>query len=111
MSGVLEPLGGEDLDQVAHVQAGRGRVEAHVEADAALGQRLAQGVEVGRVGDEAAPLEVVEDVGTWVTLGLPWAGGRGQACLIAVRSTYRVPREDFGTRRTATARDGRSGAR
>ena len=66
MAGVLQPLGGEDLDQVAHVQARRGRVEPHVEPDAALGQRRAQGVEVRRVRDESAPLEVVQQVGVGV---------------------------------------------
>jgi hypothetical protein len=62
----LEPLGGEDLDQAAHVQAGRGRVEAHVVADAALGEGRAQGIRVGRVRDEAAPFEVVPQVGVGV---------------------------------------------
>ena len=41
---------------------GRGRVEADVEPDRPGVHLGAQGVEVGRVGDQAAPLEVVENV-------------------------------------------------
>ena len=82
---VLQPPRGQDLDEVAHVQAGRGRVEADVEPHAPLGQGLAQGVEVRRVGDQAAPLEVVEESGVD---GHAWAFRRvgvrrGQACRIA----------------------------
>ena len=83
VAGVLEPLRGQHLDQVAHVQARRGRVEADVEPHAPAGQGLAQGVEVRRVGDQAAPLEVVEEgrvdghgepFEEWVTAGqaCPW---------------------------------------
>ena len=61
VAGVLEPAGGDQLDQVAHVQAGRGRVEADVEPDTALGQRGAQGVAIRGVGEQAAPLQVVEE--------------------------------------------------
>ena len=73
VAGLLQSARGQDLDQVAHVQAGRGRVEADVEPHAPLPERLAQGVEVRRVGDQAAPLEVVEEGGVdghaWAFLG------------------------------------------
>ena len=59
---VLEPPGRGQLDQVAHVQARCGRVEPDIEPDAPLAQRRAERVAVGRVRDQAAPLEVVEDV-------------------------------------------------
>ncbi len=62
VAGVLEPAQGEDLQQVAHVQARGCRVEPAIELDHALGQLGAQGVEVGRVRDQAAPLELVEKV-------------------------------------------------
>src|SRR5690606_9217505 len=38
------------------------RVEAHIEPDAPRGQRATERVQVGRVGDQSAPLEVVEQV-------------------------------------------------
>ena len=83
MAGVLEPPRGDHLHQVAHVQARRGRVEAHIEPHAPLGQGLAQRVEVRRVGDQAAPLEVVEKGGVD---GHAWAFRSrvraGQACRI-----------------------------
>ena len=52
---------GQGLGQVPDVQAGGGRVEAAVERDRARGQLGAQGVQVGAVGDQPAPGEVVED--------------------------------------------------
>ena len=61
VAGVLEPAGGHQLDQVAHVEARRGRVEADIEPDAALGQRGAQRVAIRGVGEQAAPLQVVEE--------------------------------------------------
>ena len=60
---LLEPPHGEDLDEVAQVQARRRRVESHIEAHAPRRQGLAQGVEVRRVRDETAPLEIVEQGG------------------------------------------------
>ena len=60
MAGVLQPARGRELEQVAHVQARRGRVEAHIEPHAPGREGLAQRAEIRRVGDEAAPLEVVQ---------------------------------------------------
>ena len=60
--GVLEPPQGQDLQQVAHVQARRRRVESAIHRDRSRRHLGAQGVEVRRVRDESAPLEVVEDV-------------------------------------------------
>jgi hypothetical protein len=62
MPGLLQPLGGEQLDEVAHVQARRRRVEAHVERDRSPIQLGAQGVAIGRVGEQPALFEVVQDV-------------------------------------------------
>ena len=76
--GVLEPLRGQHLNQVAHVQAGRGGVEPDVEPHASLAQRLSQRVAVGGVGDQAAPLQLVEDVGARHVGPFGWVfrGGR-----------------------------------
>ncbi len=57
--GQLQPLGREELDEVAHVQARSGRVEADVEPDGVLAQGLAERIAVRRVCDETAPVEVV----------------------------------------------------
>ena len=61
-AGWLEAPQREDLHEVADVQAGRGGVEPAVERDGPGGERVTQGVEVGGVGDQPAPLELVEDV-------------------------------------------------
>ena len=53
----------EQLDEVADVQARRGRVEAAVERDRPGGERRAQRVLVGGLGDQPAPAQLVEDVG------------------------------------------------
>ncbi len=62
VAGLLEPAHGEHLHQVPHVQGGRGRVEAAIERDGTVRERLAQGVLVGGLGEEPAPLQVVDDV-------------------------------------------------
>ena len=54
----LETAQGQQRDQVADVEARRGRVEAAIERDRALGQRRAQCVDVGGLRDQAAPVEV-----------------------------------------------------
>ena len=61
--GQLEAAQGQQLHQVADVQRRRGRVEAAIERDRPCGQRRAQLVDVGGLRDQAAPGEVVEDVG------------------------------------------------
>ena len=61
VAGPLQPLRREDLHEVAHVQARRGRVETDIEPHAPGRERLAQGAEVRRVCDQAAPHEVVEE--------------------------------------------------
>ena len=53
----------EQQDEVADVQPGRGRVEPAVERDRAGVERLAQLVEVGGQRDQAAPGQLVDDVG------------------------------------------------
>ena len=58
---------GQDLDQVPDVQARRGRVEAAVERDRSRGQARAQRVLVGGLGDQAAPVQVVEESSAVVT--------------------------------------------
>ena len=60
VAGDLEPANRQDLQQVAHVQARRRRVEAAVERDRCLGCCRAERVKIRRLGDEAAPLEVIE---------------------------------------------------
>ena len=61
--GELQPLGREQLDEVAHVQARSGRVEADVEPDGVLAQGLAERIAVRRVCDETAPVQVSEQLG------------------------------------------------
>ena len=63
VAGQLQPTRGGELDEVAHVQARSGRVEADIEPHAPGREGLAQRAEVGRVGDQAAPHEVVEKGG------------------------------------------------
>ena len=85
VAGVLEAARGGQLHEVAHVQAGRRRVEPHVELDAPLAERRAERVAVGRVGDQPAPLEVVEErssLGSMVT----WS-----VCRIVPGPTTRYP--------------------
>ena len=56
---VLEAAQGEEGDQVAHVKAvGRG-VEAGVKGRRTFGEALGQRIEIGAVGIEAAPMELV----------------------------------------------------
>jgi hypothetical protein len=57
--GELEATRGDDLHEVAGVQGGSRRVEADIERDRPAVQRRPQGVGVGRVLDQATPLQVV----------------------------------------------------
>ena len=89
------------------MQARRGRVEAAIDRDRSRRHLRAQGVEVRRVRDQAAPLEVVEDVlvhGRSLRrgrrLGLPEQPIRRQACPTAL--PRRAPAFDGGT---TSARD------
>ncbi len=90
VAGLLEAAHGEDLDEVAEVQAGRGRVEAAIERDGAVRERLAQCVLVSGQGDQPAPLQLVDDVrhgsvsprlvwGLWVPACPPTGSGRSRA--------------------------------
>jgi hypothetical protein len=45
----------EQRDEIADMERVRGGIEARVERDRALGQALRQRIEVGAVGEEAAP--------------------------------------------------------
>src|SRR5450432_2408074 len=68
VTGVLQASKGQDLDQVAEVQARRRGVETAVPRNRAGIERLAKRAEVGADGDQAAPLEVVKKVrrpGRW----------------------------------------------
>ena len=60
--GELQAAHRQQQHQVADVQAGRGRVEPAVDRDPAGIQRLAQLVDIGRDGEQAAPGKFVDDV-------------------------------------------------
>ena len=62
VTGQLEPAQRELPEQVADVEAVGGRVEADVDADRSRGQPGGEGVPVGGVVDEAAGLQVGEEV-------------------------------------------------
>ena len=61
--GELQPARGQDLHQVADVQARRGRVEADIERHRPARQMRAQLVEAGGVLHQAPPQQIVDDVG------------------------------------------------
>jgi hypothetical protein len=61
--GHLEAPQRQQLDEVADVQPGRGRVEADINRDHAGIKRFAQLVQVGGQRDQAAPAQLVDDVG------------------------------------------------
>ena len=63
VAGLLEPAQGEQLDEVADVQRGRGRVEPAIERDRPRGEQRPQFVQVGGLRDQAAPRELIQDVG------------------------------------------------
>jgi hypothetical protein len=116
VTGQLEPAHGQQHDQIADMQARRGRVETAVERYRTGSQRFAQFVEVGRVGDQASPGEFVDDVhacmvpsqrgegvtgfrlrGTWAryadTVGSPsiqYRQGRSIAVLIPTRGPWQI---------------------
>ena len=79
VAGQLQAPRGDELDEVAHVEARRGRVEADIELDAPLAQRRAERVAVGGVGHEAAPLQLVECVGGRHGSSFGWGRVRGRA--------------------------------
>ena len=53
----------EDLCQVPDVQTSGSGVEAAIQSDRTIGDRLAECVKIGRLREKAAPLEFVDDVG------------------------------------------------
>lgn len=61
--GQLEATQREQRHEVADVQGRRGGVETGIDRDRCLGHGRAQRVEVGGLGDQASPREVVKDVG------------------------------------------------
>ena len=95
---LLEPAQREQRDEVARVQAGRGRVEPAVEREHARGQVAPQCVGVGALRDEAAPLQFVEDVRAHATDPPPTRSRRP-----ARRGGTGSPPRDVRRSRTATA--------
>ena len=63
VSGLLQAAHGDQLYEVPEMQAWRGWIEAAVEGDGARDQRGGERLRISAVGDEASPLEVVEDLG------------------------------------------------
>ncbi|MCK0440837.1 hypothetical protein MUG78_15615 [Gordonia alkaliphila] len=63
MAGHLEATQGQQRHQVTGVQAGGGGVEARVQRDRPFGEDGTQCVGVGRLADQAAPGQLVEEVG------------------------------------------------
>ena len=80
--GQLEVTHDLDGDEVAVVQRGRGRVEADIEGERPVVESCVQLVEVGVLGDEAPPLQLVQDIGhdrvafPWWALRDPLSRGR-----------------------------------
>jgi len=62
VTGHLEAAEAEQGDEVADVEGIGGGIEAAIEGDRAVGEAFAQCVEVGAIGQEAAPGQVREDV-------------------------------------------------
>ncbi len=62
MAGHLEVPHHLDRDEMPVMEGGRRRIKAAIEGDGAFGKRRAQRVDVGVLGDEPAPLKLVEDV-------------------------------------------------
>src|SRR5690606_19225512 len=60
--GELEGAQRDELDEAAVVEARRTGVEAAVVRDGSCGEGGADGVAVGGLGDEPAPLQLLEDV-------------------------------------------------
>ena len=63
MPGELQPAGGEDLHEVADLQARGRRVEADIEGDRARIQVFTQLVQIGGVLQQASPEQVVDYLG------------------------------------------------
>ncbi len=64
VSGLLESAQREQRNEVAGVQAGRGRVESRIDRERPVGERVRQRVPVGRLRDQAAPFQLIEDAVT-----------------------------------------------
>src|SRR4029077_12059791 len=82
----LEAAHGEQQDEVADVQPGRGRVETAVQGDRSRVERLAQLAEVGGLRDQPAPGQLVDDVGH--RLIVPPSPAEGETALGRTRGTY-----------------------
>lgn len=100
VTGELKPAEHELAHEMADVQAFPSRVEAAIQRDRALGEALIQRREVGTVGDEAAPLEIFEEV----------HGQKGQRCggpraLSQRRRRMRFPAKRFAGGRQAAEPD------
>src|SRR5699024_10836561 len=109
---ILEPPKRQKGDQVPRVQTRSRRVEPAIERHAPLVQVGAQGVDVGRLPDEAPPLQVIENVvghgGHCPPSPSGWVTGRG--CVIADARGLRRYAET--SRAPASQnRQGRSGSR
>ena len=94
---LLEAGHGQRLDEVSHVQAARGRVETAIQGDRTIGECLAQCVKVGRLREQAAPLEFVDDVGHCSALCRRDGPGRAGSALSVGRTpeTGRPPVHRF----------------
>ena len=62
VAGELETAQSELAHEMADVKRVTGRIEAAIQCDGALSEALSERFFVGAVGDEAAPLEVFEEV-------------------------------------------------
>ena len=111
MPGKLKPTHGKELHEVPNVQARGGRVESGVQRDLARVQGIAQIIQVSGDGDQAAPDQVVNDVGHRCIL--PSAGSvmatefasRPRCWLVspghAKRQDRKAPRQSSGAERAA----------
>ena len=83
---LLEPADRQDLEQVAHVEARRCRIESAVERDRTFGRCRRQPTEISRVGNEPTPGQVVEDPDPRPSCGVELGhvkGGRGGDGMLA----------------------------
>ena len=63
MSGELEVTHEQDLHEVTVMQGGRGRIETAIEGDRTRSKMLTKSINIGVLGDEASPLEFIENIG------------------------------------------------